>query len=285
MLPYLTGDDLFAYLLLLRDVDKRTVLLLEGPDDCAALDVHLDDAECQSLPGYGKKTVLGAIALVESQEMPRVVAILDSDLESPEEEIPAQPSIIYTDYYDLDATIYFSGTAFHRVVSNFADKEKTKAYLAQRNATSLLDLGARIAGAIGQMRQLSINSGRHIPLRELPLAKVLNVDSLEIDARRLAQVIHSKTHRLNLEEVENLIARALMPIDIRLQQKRSSGHDLTAVLSYILRDRCGAKIGQATLSRALRASWSCAELARTRMYTAVANWSHVNNTKVWSCPN
>lgn len=43
MIEHLTADDLFAQVLLIRTVDDRTIMMVEGQSDEAVLGPHVDE--------------------------------------------------------------------------------------------------------------------------------------------------------------------------------------------------------------------------------------------------
>lgn len=55
MLRDLTGNDLFVSIQMMRQLDSRLTIVVEGSEDCGVIDPHVDDTVVQTIPGYGKQ--------------------------------------------------------------------------------------------------------------------------------------------------------------------------------------------------------------------------------------
>jgi hypothetical protein len=79
MISNLSKDDLYSQIVMLRNVDSRAFIIVEGEDDLGALGPHVDDEVALIMLGYGKVSALGAIELADSNSVADVLGIIDRD--------------------------------------------------------------------------------------------------------------------------------------------------------------------------------------------------------------
>ncbi len=106
-------------------------------------------------PGHSKSMVERVIQLVDAQSIDRVLGVLDRDwagLLSPEN---PSPNVVYTDEYDLDATIMFAGDVLDRLISSVVDRAQCAAHTTGLGV-EVRDMVIRVAGTIGVGRFVSI---------------------------------------------------------------------------------------------------------------------------------
>src|SRR6476469_6664888 len=102
MKPGLSGEDIFAELLMLRTADHRTIVLVEGPSDCRALDPHINEEESRTIPTFSKSALERVVALVDDEDFERALGILDRDWVDVLHPPVASDNVVYTDDYDLE---------------------------------------------------------------------------------------------------------------------------------------------------------------------------------------
>jgi hypothetical protein len=278
-----TGDDLFAEILMLRTADPRTIVLLEGASDCQALDTHIDATVAHSLPGYAKTAVERAIELADSGQVQRVLAIVDLDwvgvLSAPQE----SANIVYTDQYDLDATVFLSGDVMTRVVATTTDRNRLDAYLTSAGS-SLREIVVRMAGKIGLGRFVFCRDRLEVPFRDFPAHAAIAHTNDDVDLAQVVTVALGRSREPTIQQTE-FLDRVKKALDEAGDLSRyCSGHDIAAVLSHLVR-HClgGGAMSRQTMEQFGRAALSCAALKQTALYADVAAWAHEANTRVWSC--
>lgn len=282
MKALLTADDLYAHILFLRASDKRTILLVESDADCSALDPHIDLEKCETIPGNGKGTVLGAMGIVKSTGPLRVLGVVDSDIDEYLGHPVDAPNVVTTDFYDMEATIFFSPGVAHRLASAHMDREALRGHLAAAGC-DVSELVARITYPLGVVRYLTRRDSLGLNLRDFPLGEVIRSDGLDIDLTALVRLVllRSKTASLSEGELATSLESELAARPLTLAF--CSGHDLAATFSGICRRFCGGNTGVAQMHKALRGTWDCASLAGTNLYRDVQAWATANSTTVWNC--
>lgn len=284
MLDSVTGDDLFAQIQMLRTSDPRTIVLVEGGSDCDALDPHIDDACAQTIPGHSRTTVERAIALVDSANTERVVALVDRDwtgkLEAPSE----SQNLVYTDLYDLDASIVLSGDVLDRVLSSISDRHQRSSHLRGIGITAR-DLLVRLAGTVGLGRYVVARDDLEVRFRNLPIGDCTDRSNGTVDVSKLCVVAIAKSTQARCSEsqLSNFI-REEEEAQTDLEEF-CSGHDLAAHMSSLIKTSWGgSRVTGGFVERTIRAAFDCQTLKSLDFYTAIREWATAAETKVWSCP-
>jgi hypothetical protein len=285
MRELLTGDDLYAEILMLKRTNA-CVLLVEGPDDVDALDAHVSEESAMLLPGYGKTSVLYALDLCEKNGVEYALAILDRDWVGIDDEGSKSPNVVYTDMYDLDATILFSGQVARRVVGSFSNAGRLKDHMKSKGLDQVFDFAIPISSAVGVLR-LAIRQNR-LPLsvRDFPTAAAMDLDGGPADIEKILIIAEARAVGgypvVNRPQVNIMIDDQLRALSD--PKRYCSGHDLTTALTAVMRGRWGSKLKSADVARALRAAFGCPELMRTSMYRDVQSWSVSRSIDIWTCP-
>lgn len=282
MLAQLTGDDLFAQILMLRTSDSRTILLVEGPADSSALDPHIDKISARTLPGHSKSVVERAIELIDKCGIERVLAILDKDwvgMLLPKSE---SGNVVYTDMYDLEATILLGGDVLDRLLSSLSDRDRMASHL-ERLGASAHQLIVRIAGVIGLGRFVSSRDRLEVRFQRFPVHSCTDANSGTVDIATMATVAIGKSKRPTCSEIELTQAvRDALGEQSDLEQF-CSGHDMAALISHLIKTEWGgARVSRDVVEKAARAAFDRGNLERSRMYTQVDDWARAGSTAVWA---
>jgi hypothetical protein len=279
----MTGDDLFAEILMLRTADPRTIILLEGPSDCQAIDAHVDDLAAHTLPGYSKVTVERAIQLADAAALDRVLAILDLDWVGLLEQPLASLNVVYTDSYDLDATIFLSADVTTRVIGATTDRELVATYV-NTVGLPLRDVVVRMAGKVGVGRFVSCRDGLDVSFRDFPVHVTLTMTHDDIDMPQMVTVALGRARTPSIQRTD-LLTRIREIVAATADLSRySSGHDIAAVLAHLAKGRWGGgNVGRSTMEQFGRAALSCAALQQTALYEKVAMWATQAGTRIWNC--
>lgn len=282
MRSLLTADDVYAHILFLRSGDKRTFLILESDADCASLDPHIDPSTCESIPGNGKASVLGALALVEGRGPARVLGVVDGDLDAQLGLASGNPNVVTTDLYDLEATIFFAPGLAERISAAHFDREAVRAH-ATATGSSLPDIVTGLAFPLGLLRLISRRDDLNLSLREFPVGEVLSADCKAMDLPALVNLAIRRSKAATVSEGE-LLGRlqtelTTMPASTEL----CCGHDIVSVFSTLGRRLFASNSGVVQMHKSLRAAFDCASLGATRLYSDVQRWAASNSTKIWAC--
>lgn len=280
----ITGDDLYAELLMLRTADQRTVVLLEGPTDCQALDPHVDQSHAHTVPGYSKSAVQRALELADDHAMSRVLAVLDLDWVDELDAPLTSPNVVYTDDYDLEITMLLAGDVLARVISSTTDRDRVEAW-RNRTGTTEQEQVIRLAGVVGVGRYVSWRDRLQVNFRSLPVHAVLTGDSSDVDVTQLATVAIGRSTASTADQASFVSAIRSETSSHASLRRFCCGHDAAAALAhYIQRLWGGGGVSGKTVEQFIRAAFSCSSLQGTRLYAAVTAWAASAGTVVWCCP-
>jgi len=283
LLEHVTGDDVFAEILMLRTADARAIVLLESDSDCAALDSHILKNNARTLPTWSKSALLRAMTLVEERRIKQIVGLADRDFDGVLFAVRSMDSLIYTDRYDLDATILLTGNVLERLLASFADRDSLSSHLAS-SGTSAADAVIEMAGPVGYGRYVSIRDRLEVRFNDFPVHACVDRDTGTVSLSLLAGVAVSRSRQPACERVE--FARL-----IRDGLKRAgnlgqycSGHDLAAAISHMVRTQWGnGRVSKDLIERSARAAFDCESLRATEFYEKVNIWALEADAAIWAC--
>lgn len=283
MRQWLTGEDLANLFDMLRTTDHRAFLVLEGESDCRALDSHVDPMHAETFPAGSKSVATRVLELVDERRLRRVLVILDRDwvglLTSPE----TSRNVVYTDEYDLDATMLFSRDVFDRVVISHSDRDRRRSHAAASGANPR-DLAILFASHVGVLRYASERDRLHISCSAFPLHTTLTDDRDSVDVDRLALIaVARSTHcAASAPRIAALVRLEHGNVAGNLSTY-CAGHDLARAISALVK-HWGGTAGSNAIEDAVRSSFSCADLHATQLYGKVVAWADQAGAAVWSCP-
>ncbi|MFF8457163.1 hypothetical protein ACF06T_21795 [Streptomyces albidoflavus] len=280
MRELLTADDLFSHLLILRGVSNKRFILVEGDDDYGMLDPHLDDEVCETIPTGGKSVVLEAAEIAERQSLTGIGIVLDLDWAGLLYPKICRPNVFYTDFYDIDATAFSVRQAVIGLITNNIKREKLRA-AARGGAAELLDRAIEIAKYVGFLRFLSESNRWELNVRDFPVHLAMRED-FSVDPRRMVDVALSRSKRARvqagevLREVGSLVSEAEDPY------RYCSGHDLLSATAAIIR-KVGEQVSSKSVGAALRASFSCQDVAKSRLFCDISAWGRSLGSEFLTC--
>lgn len=283
MLEWVTGETIFAELVLHRGSDDRTLLLLEGDSDCRSLDSHIDESLCLSIPCHGKENLLPAMELVEEHGVSDVIALCDRDWDGylPTPAVPGRVAI--TDYYDLDASIILSSGTCARVVKGQANRRELSHHLFVSKSTGPKAIAVAYAGPVGLLRLESERRGYGLALRDFPMSPVTKSDYTGVDIEKLVDIAARRSMYVEADS-ETLLGQLRDSLsEAHSLEPFCSGHDLLAALSLVLRKRWGKTVSPENLGDTFRGALACENLRKMTFYGLLMGWS--SKGSIWHCEN
>jgi hypothetical protein len=269
--------------MMLAETNDLLYILVEGSSDCSVIDPHLNSEICETLPSGGKSVVVAAIELAREEGFDRLAAALDldwADLLYPKIE---REEVFYTDDYDIDATVFFREQNMARVAASFAARTQLKAHVEKTGYTSLHEMVTNIAYPIGLLRFISEKKRLELYLRDFPVSMVLNSDVTGINFDKLIHLTLKRSPQAQISADE--LIGLYREIDDQIQDTRRycSGHELLSILATILYRKCGSKASVDAVSRAARATFSCSDVAESRLFRGVNEWGVARGKEILSC--
>jgi hypothetical protein len=275
-----TGEDLANELCMLRAAaDYRAFLVLEGPTDCQALDPHVDPVKAATFPAFGKKNAEEAIMALDSRNIDDVLAILDRDWVGILDSAISSTNVVYTDFYDLDATIIFSGTVIERVLSALSDRERREAHL-ENLQLDCETLAVALAGPVGILRLVSVREGHEIRCEGFPMHDVINGSRDAVDLQRLCAIAiaRSKTPVVSATALQQGVEAQLgQESDLH---RYCCGHELASALAVLV-SHWGGSASRGLVEKVARAAFGAADLATTALFGSVTQWAEERRVTVW----
>ncbi|MFC8665497.1 hypothetical protein [Streptomyces sp. NPDC057199] len=281
----LTGDDLFSYIILLRSgPTAKKYLLCEGDSDCAVLDPHIEEDVCETIPGYGKNSVLDAIKIVSQQNMNDVAALLDRDWQKDNSGLP--DVAVTTDHYDIDATVFYAGDTCKRVVAAFCDRNIVRNFLREGDWSSPVEVATALAFPVGVLRKLNHEEGWGLRFSDTPFSEVALPSSGGVDLTKTvaSALSRSKQPRVTEQEIPRIVSSAQRAME-KAQDPHSfcCGHDLNSALAYLMFSKWSTRINRKTLERAMRAAFSCSEISSTTMFADIPPALKCSSAELFTC--
>ncbi len=282
MKVHMTGDDLYAEILMLRTVTEKTFLLLEGESDCNALDPHIRATSCETMPGYSKSAVLRAIEIVDSQGVAGVVGLVDRDWVGFCLPPYSTPNCFLTDRYDLDATIFFAGDLAQRLLTAHGEKTERKAYLSACGSPDVGDIAAAIVLPVGVLRLISCREVYGLKLRDFPVSETMSRDCTTVDAAAVVDIAYRRSDAVPAVSKAELLNAVNAEIALIEEAKDyCSGHDVARAMSSIIFRRLNVAISYSAVERAMRAMLNETELKLLRFYGDLKNWGDSRGLTIW----
>jgi hypothetical protein len=266
---------------MLRVVDQRTFVLVEGPSDAQALDPQIDSQTAITFPAYSKPKAVKALEAAEDRGMERVIAIVDLDWDGLLHPMQESRNLVYTEDCDLDATVLLAGDILDRIVSNYSSRELRERFLSEHKV-GVEELVLDIASTIGVLRYISESNGHGIRCRDFPIHAVLSETCREVDLTLLAKIAVRRSPDASIAEQALAVSVRKTSAEVNEKRRFSNGHDIAAALAALLR-HWGGSASRESVERAARSSFGCPELKETALFARVKEWATREDTHVWSC--
>ncbi len=283
MLGELTGDDLYAELIMLRTNDARHFIVVEGPADVAVFDRFTNLESCLPVPAYGKDSAHACMYRVIEDDFNGVYAILDRDWL---ELIPGDlqdPRIVHTEQYDLDACIFFADTVYEGIASSFCAGSGFRVGAPGCAEQDVWQNCVALALPIGVLRYISERDRLGLNLRKFPLGEAVEDGELNVDLDALIDLCLARTKSVShsKEALRESLERELA--EIATPARYCTGHDLAKAFSIFLKYRWKIKVGADVVERAARSALSGERFCKFSIYSDAARWFGGKVEVIWKC--
>ncbi|MCK1386878.1 DUF4435 domain-containing protein [Bradyrhizobium sp. 21] len=278
MIGQIDGYYVAAQIRLLRQIDKRAILLLEGEDDARALDRFVDPKKCDVEIAFGKKNVIDALDLLEDDAFQGIAGLADADFDRVFHIEHPVENIYLTDQHDLDLTI-FTSSALDRYLREHADADRVKR-LFDSDASKLREAVIDSTLPLAFCRLVSARDNLSLYFKDLRHDDFVSPNDLSVDYNQLVnEIILRSNTRCTKDQLLRLIAVERKQQHDCLQT--ANGHDVAAFLGIALRKMIGNKrIHQTWASEVesgLRLAFDWDALVQTTMYAMLRTWEANNS--------
>jgi len=257
-----------------REVVNSTFLIVEGYTDSRFYKGFIGEKDCRTQVAYNKDNAIKALQILQSENIPGVLAIIDADFDILEEVEHRNTSLFITDFHDLECLI-ISSKALEKVLAEFASEAKLKAF-----NQDVRDLLFELGSFIGYLRWISLTDELNLKFEELDFGKFIGKDNLTFDLNNLVTTVKNKSQRLEINNSE--IIEKISDLKSQNYDKKqiSCGKDLIEILSIGLQKVLGTnnskEVTSEILSRDLRLAYEFEFFVSTNLYQNVKKWEKQN---------
>lgn len=282
MFDNLDADDLYAELVMLRANDVRSFILVEGPTDCAVFDRFVNDEHFTTVPAHGKERALGAIERVSGgKQLTAVYAILDRDWVGILEDGLDHHTVVYTDFYDLDACIFFAPGVYQALAASFCTDLSFRHGAAGCTQDDITTACVNLVLPLGLLRYISRRDGLGLNLRDFPLGQVAKDPTAGVD---LTELVTLACKRGGKDPADHAGLVDLLQQEVARASKREqycSGHDLAKAFSLVAKQRWASKAGHDTIERSARAAFGPDAFEQSSVFHASRRWTTTTGATAW----
>ena len=285
MREYLDEDDLSAYMRMLRVADDRIFLVVEGPSDARMLNQQIDDSDCTTIPGYGKRSVLAAFERMSSLEQHDCLGLIDRDfgdmLYDNESDVRSIPTNVFiTDLYDLESDLLLRVGLLDAYINAAKRNEDLSGLLRANRGQPLTEIVLRNTAIVGLLRWCSIAHGFNLRLSDFPMNAIIKWPA----QLALSEVIDIAIHRSKRDDVVRDKLLSVIPSDLPIDEQRiCSGHDVIRFLAASSKWWAGRKVGKAEIETFISGPIRCDRLRFLTWFCQIEAWANAKSRQVWNC--
>lgn len=268
-----------------------TFLLVEGRSDKLFYQRLVDVQQCEIVVvsaltdadnsdnksgnyGGAKNLVLRVLKILEENNTPGILAVVDSDFWQLENYVPNSQNLLVTDTHDLE-TLIMKSPALEKVIAEFGSEDKIAKFNRDIKET-LLAVGM----PVGYLRWISLQDDLGLSFQNLSFNKFLSSNKLTLDETQLIKEVKNKSQKPALDE--NLIRNKLSNFKKRNDDAWlvCCGHDLVEILSLGLRKTWGSndskEVKPELLEKCLRLAWEVSYFYQTELSKSLQKWEENN---------
>jgi hypothetical protein len=264
---------------MLRSQRRGVFVLVEGESDVRLFKRLLDPRTCELLAVHGKANVLGAIALLDGDTFPGVLALVDADRDRVTGELPAGNNVLLTDTCDLESMLIES-PAFDKVLTELGSETKIKGFEASTGC-GVRERLVEIVRPLGALRLVSERETLGLDFKELAFGDFVTRKDLVLDPAQMVTTVKNKSQMPALDEAGLLAKVATVTGDRAISSRDlGNGHDMVALLSLGLRAALGTRKHQEVtieiLERSLRLAYEEVFFRSSELCAAIGKWESRN---------
>lgn len=257
MLESVTADSVFVEIMM-DETSPSAFLLVEGPDENSIFFGHVAPGVVLLICG-GKKNVIGATRLAESQGYGNVYGLVDSDFDRIRETSSVYPShVVATEAYDLIADLVASspGALRRSLSAHAATGVRTIEELSDATVDhAVFALTSMLAGA----RLASIREGYPLVFKGYNFGAVIEATYEPADMKNFAAHAICRDQQFSVDgHVIGKFHEAFK--EIGGNRHASGGHDIVGASVALLR-KAGSQVSVRSLNGTLISTASCGVLA------------------------
>ncbi|MFD9848932.1 hypothetical protein [Streptomyces parvus] len=278
----LTGEELYAEMIMQRTNDSRSFLVVEGDGDIAVFDKHLAQDRFTIIPAHGKKTAHDALSLAFSDNFAGIYSILDRDWLNL---IPGgleDARIVHTDRYDMDMCVFFLSGVYVSVASSFCTRGGYRVGSEGCSEEEIRDICLSMTFPVGVLRFISERDKLGLRMRDFPLHEVVDKSDLSINLDLLVSVAIDRSKKASIDPqfLKNSLAAEMVRIDDRARY--CSGHDVARAFVILARERWSTTVSADSVERTARAAVGWEIFRELSVYNDSGQWFGGRTEMIWA---
>lgn len=279
----LTGDSLFAHLMMQRQVDPRLFLLIEGDEELAILTGHIDDLSVMIFVGGGKPTVLRAGALIDDSGMGKAAALIDRDLDDFTGASANYPtSMIVTDGYDFSSDVLTADWEILRRAAVAHGGVAAVKNIEVMTSSVFIDSVRRLSSSIISLRLVNQELALGLNLRGFPYQDIIDgtLEPLAAD-QILARANQRSSTVVLLQDVKGPLEQATARIN--KAPIVPGGHDIFGATSAMLRASGASGVGAKQIAASVFTAANCELMTALSVVTKIQAWAAGYSMRAFTC--
>jgi hypothetical protein len=255
-------------------------LIVEGADDSRFYKRFVDPQLCRVIPAFNKENVIGAITLLDADNLVGVLGVVDSDFDALMETALPSANIVRGDNsHDLE-TMLVRSPALDAVLHEFASPEKLELFEARRESPFRSWL-VEIARCLGYLRWWSARNGTNLCFEGLRFAHFIEGHTLVLDRDAMFAEIRNRSQNWAITDAE-FVEAGWPPNRNDDPWHICCGHDMVDLIAIALRRAVGSQqqLSSEHISRALRLAYSEANFANSALRVGVRGWEHLTGCRI-----
>lgn len=279
MLQYLDKYDQLATLRMLRAADARLFLVVEGVSDARSLERHISLDHCTLIYGYGKQSVLDAMAEIEEIDPNGCVGLVDRDF-GDWVDGAAPTNVFTTELYDRESDLLLGGNLLVDYIEAIRDETMRDNLLEASASSSVFAIIIEIAATIGRVRWASVRDNLELNLSKFPVGRTIKWPAVVTEASVIDLAICRGTGcELEVDDIHRACSKAVAVSDERL----CSGHDLVSAVAASSRWWAKPAVGRREIRNYIVAAVRCDILRLVPWFHSLESWANERNRRIWSC--
>lgn len=286
MRDFLDDRDLLATLRMLRTLDQRVILLVEGDSDVRALKRLIDNNHSTIVSSHNKSSLINAMATLEElgDNLDGCVGLVDRDFDHwGKEQESILPSNVYeTELYDLEADLLIMGGLLDDFLVSVLDVVKTRKLLSKSNDPELQTIIVRMAATIGKVRWASIRDSLKLKLSRFPIIRVIEDQTLVRESAVVELALQRSPHcDSNLNDILNSCSKILPSSN---DQEFCCGHDIVRTLAATSSHWATRTVKHSEIETFVAGAVRCDVIERLKWFDDLARSAANQGHRLWNCP-
>ncbi len=253
-------------------------LIVEGDTDRTFYKTFVDKDKCQINSVGNKSTALQVLSILENEEIPGVLVIVDADFDVLDGKLLASQNVLLTDTHDLE-TMIIKSPALEKVLGELGSEEKI-ARITRDNGKDIRAILLACSIPIGYLRWISLREGLSLKFEGLNFSKFIDAMILTINPPELIRAVKNNSQGLNITDPQFKASLQALKNDAHDYWYVCCGHDLVHILSIGLHKAIGTHNNNdckpEIIERSLRLAFERSHFRKTQLYTSIQQWEQLN---------